>query len=87
LENSYYECPNDYIDEFELDQVEYPEKVRAKYDTSNNEITFDHGWWEFEDELSYDTFSCLVNFNPNIEVMKKSVYDRFAMWKARENLL
>jgi len=85
-DNGYFGV-NQYISEYELDVATIPEVLVGIYTVNTGGISFQERMFHSEDESpSYldgiDEFICYVHFNPNIGVMKKSVYDQYAQWKA-----
>jgi len=86
-DDSYFSRTNDFIGEFNLDNGSLPETVIATLDVENNVITFGEDCYD-ENSIEYyeliKEFKCRVNFNKNSDVMRKSVYDKYAEWKAQQ---
>lgn len=70
---------------YETSNVKSMQYVSAYYHLGCNEgIGFQDITEMFEPYVEYETFYCCVKFNPNKAVMEKSVYDKYAMYKAGE---
>jgi len=86
-DDNYFSRTNDYIEEYEVDNVSLPTTVIASYDIETKGIVFSEDNHDEDYPAYYDTFSefrCRINFSNNILVMEKSVYDKYAEFKAKQ---
>ena len=80
-----YPHMNDYIEEYELDAIGEVQRIEAEYDVEEGSIVYREGWTINNPCLCGGVFECVVSFNINTKVMEKSVYDKYAEWKALES--
>jgi hypothetical protein len=82
-----YDYPHDRAQEYELDRAAHPGTVIAEYNPKTGEIVFTADS-DYEAYPYFDKFSQLVYFevffNPNKDVMMKSVYHQYAGLRAQK---